>query len=65
MMVLARAPFGSATTSDAHYKALAMKKYDAFWESHGSSNFSDEFKDLFQGMIFLNPTKRPTLNQIL
>ena len=60
-------PFGQATPKDAHYKALAMGKEASFWKAHsrtkkgGENFFSQDFRDLMQGMMQLDPNQRWTM----
>ena len=64
-----RPPFASANPSDPHYKLLAANRAELFWQAHaeaesGNDLYSEEFKDLFQKMMTLKPTNRPTLDEI-
>ncbi len=66
-----RPPFRSAKPNDHHYNLLASQEFSTFWELHaevesdGQDRFSADFKDLFQSMMALSPSKRPTIKQIL
>lgn len=65
-----RPPFASANPQDPHYRLLAAKHYDHFWNAHaeaeeGNDMYSGEFKDLFQKMMSLNPAHRPTVEEIM
>ena len=61
IMVAEHPPFTTASPSDPFYRCLAAKKYDMFWEAQGQNKeggadfFTDEFKDLFQSMVVLDP----------
>jgi len=50
---------------------LAGKRGDIFWRTHcknkegGEAFFSDEFKDLIENMLKLEPCQRPTISQIM
>ena len=70
MILSQRAPFGVAKPSDRHYRMLAEGRFEDFWLAHAEVNngtdiFSAEFKDLFQKMMSVIPTQRPTIEQIL
>lgn len=67
-----RPPFSSAHPSDPHYKMISSgdrQKMNLFWQAHaeasGSDIYSDDFKDLFEKMMSMDPSKRLTLGQIL
>ena len=50
------------------YKLIANKKIELFWEmtekSLGINDFSPEFKKLFIKMVDINPSRRPTIEDI-
>ena len=58
-------PFESATYSDEKYKFIIKGQYDRFWKYFNHIDVSDEFKDLINGLIRLNPSKRLTTEEIL
>jgi 5'-AMP-activated protein kinase catalytic alpha subunit len=65
-----RPPFSSANPQDPHYRLIAAKRSDIFWQAHaeaedGNDIYTPEFKDLFEKMMSLNPTQRPTIEEIL
>lgn len=62
-------PFLRANWSDRYYKVVAQNNLDKFWKMHLNSNgvkkeFSDSFKDLCGRMLALNPSERPSLEEI-
>ena len=67
-----RPPFESAKPNNVHYSLLASGESAVFWELHedfdeeqAQIRFSAEFKDLFEKMMALDPSKRPTIEEIL
>ena len=46
------------------YKDIIKKKYDDFWKRVGITK-DEDFKNLFEKMIDVNPLKRPSINEIL
>lgn len=65
-----RPPFTSANPQDPHYRLIAASRAEIFWQAHseaenGTDIYSAEFKDLFEKMMSLNPSNRPTVAQIL
>jgi serine/threonine protein kinase len=62
--------FLKAETSDPYYKNLAGNRPDKFWREHIKSKggdisyFSDEFKDLVNGLFSYNPCHRLTISEI-
>lgn len=65
-----RPPFTSANPTDPHYRLIAANRAEIFWQAHaeaenGTDIYSAEFKDLFEKMMSLNPSNRPTVQQIL
>lgn len=69
VMITQRPPFNAASPDDPHYKLIAGKRADLFWQAHeeaeGVDIYSDEFKNLFEGMLAFNPKERFTVSQIL
>lgn len=55
-------PFEHAKNNDMFWKLLSKKEYDKFWEIFG--DFSEEFKDLIQGMLHENPAYRMQLRHV-
>jgi len=68
IMVSGHPPFVNTMPEDKHYKCLAANRADLFWKIHcktkGEAYFSDEFKDLVQSMLQLDPTHRPSLSEV-
>ena len=62
-----RPPFRSAKPSDPHYKLIATGETQTFWSLHAEVDddqrdiYSPQFKDLFEKMLSLIPTRRPTV----
>ena len=71
IMVAQHPPFTSAIPSDPFYRCLAGKRGDIFWRTHSKSKpdgdkfFSEEFKDLVETMLKLEPGQRPTMAEVL
>jgi len=67
-------PFAKADPkSDPHYKLLCAGRHDVFWKAHergkpkqaGKENFfSEEFRDLINAILNVDPATRPTIEQI-
>jgi serine/threonine protein kinase len=62
-------PFLKASCTDRYYKVVAQNDLDKFWKMHLNSNgvkkeFSDSFKDLCGRMFSLNPSERPTIDEV-
>lgn len=68
-MVTKAHPFGNAKRQDPWYKMLVyMDEANKFWHEHTFRKrirFSDDFKSLVTVMLAYDPTRRPTLNEIL
>lgn len=58
-------PFESTTYSDEKYKFIIKGRYNKFWEFFNNIEISDEFKDLINSLISLNPAKRLSTDEIL
>lgn len=58
-------PFINTSFSDEKYKFIIKKNYERFWEFFNNIEISDEFKDLINNLIGLNPSQRFTIEQIL
>ena len=58
-------PFESATYSDEKYKFIIKGRFSQYWEFFNYINISDEFKDLINNLISINPSKRLTIDEIL
>ena len=70
IMVAQHPPFTSATPNDPFYRCLAANRADIFWKNHcqnkenGDAFFSEEFKQIIQGMLQLDPSHRPSIPDI-
>ena len=58
-------PFESPTYSDEKYKFIIKGNYNRFWEFFNYIDISEEFKDLINHLLSLNPTKRLSTEEIL
>ena len=58
-------PFERASFTDDKYRFIVKKNYSRFWENFSSIELSDEFKDLINNLICLNPTQRLDIDKIL
>jgi len=70
IMLLQRPPYECAhPQQNPHYEMLAAGRADLFWQAHEASPppnpLSAEFKDLFEKMQTLNPSKRPSVAEII
>ena len=54
---------GKIILDDVKYLALKNGNFNEFWSD--INDFSDDLKDLLNKMWDLNPTKRPSINQII
>ena len=58
-------PFESANYSDDKYKFIIKGRYPKFWENFNKFDISNEFKDLINRLLSLNPSKRLTTDEII
>ena len=58
-------PFNSANYSDEKYKFIIKGRFKKFWDYFKNVKISDEFKDLINKLISLNPSKRLSTDEIL
>ena len=58
-------PFQRASSSDEKYRYIIRRNFRRFWEFFNYIKISDEFKDLINNMICINPEQRLDLDQIL
>jgi len=71
IMVAQHPPFTTAQPSDPFYRCIAANRADIFWKTHcknkpnGLEFFSDEFKDLIQSMLQLDPSHRPSMAEVM
>ena len=61
-MMVGAPPFEQAKSNDQFWKLLSRKEYDRFWENFG--DFSEDFKDLIQGMLNDNPANRMQMRHV-
>lgn len=69
IMVAEHPPFTAAQPSDPFYRCIAANRSDIFWKTHMKEKpdgfFSDEFKDLVQNMLHLDPSSRLNMEQVM
>ena len=70
VIITQRPPFASAHPSDPHYRLVAAGQAATFWQAHaeaeqGNDIYTAEFKDLFEKMMALDPSNRPSLQEVL
>lgn len=71
IMVSAHPPFSTAEPQDPFYRCIAASRADIFWRTHckskenGEKFFSEEFKDIVQAMLQLDPAHRPSIPEVL
>ena len=71
IMVSAHPPFSAAEPNDPFYRCIAASRADIFWRTHckskenGEKFFSEEFKDIVQAMLQLDPAHRPSIPEVL
>ena len=58
-------PFINASFSDEKYRYIVKKNYERFWEFFSDIEISEEFKDLINKLISINPSQRLEIKQIL
>ena len=58
-------PFVTPTFSDEKYRFIIKRQFDRFWRFFNHIKISDEFKDLINKLISLNPATRLTTDEIL
>lgn len=69
IMVTQNCPFIRAEPSDRSYAKILADNWTDFWNAHykfvgSESVFSEDFKDLFEKMVAVNPEDRLTIRQI-
>jgi serine/threonine protein kinase len=67
-------PFAKADPkADPHYKLIVANRQDVFWKAHERNKpkvegrdtfYSEEFKDMLNAMLAVDPNNRPTIEQI-
>jgi len=64
-------PFNKAEPKDFYYKCIAANRIDIFWNSHAKNLkekagiLTKDFKKLFQAMVQLDSSQRPTMSEIM
>lgn len=65
IMVAGFPPFARPHMSDWWFNKLATGKAHLFWQAHcRNATFSDEFKDLIERMLIVDPAKRATISDV-
>lgn len=70
IMVSQHPPFTTAQPQDPFYRCLAASRADIFWKTHcksksnGDAFFSEDFKDIVQAMMQLDPAHRPSILEV-
>jgi len=68
IMMAQHPPFTMATVKDPFYKLIAGNRSDLFWKTHSQDKpvgyYSEEFKDLINCMLQLDPNHRPTISEV-
>lgn len=65
IIVMGIFPFQEAIKDDYYYKLLLSGKKEKYWKKTGGDELSLEFKDLIEKMVNHDPTKRPTIKELL
>lgn len=71
IMVAQHPPFTTAQPNDPFYRCIAANRADIFWKTHcknkkgGEAFFSEEFKQLIETMLQLDPVHRPSMAEVL
>ena len=71
IMVAQHPPFTTAQPNDPFYRCIAANRADIFWKTHcknkanGEAYFSEEFKQLIETMLQLDPVHRPSMAEVL
>jgi len=59
-------PFDTAKLSDPRFLRIAENRYDTFWASFENiCDFPEDFKDLINNMLQLNPLQRLSMADIV
>lgn len=64
ILVSGELPFEDPTKEDPFYCFIHEDKWESYWESVNCQNLSKEFKEMFEGMVCKDPSKRLTIDQI-
>ena len=71
MLAVGKEPFKEAKKNDPFYRAIATGRTDLFWKHHcsefpeGEATLSSELKTLIESLLSLDPTNRPSIEQIM
>jgi len=65
IIVMGIFPFNEAKSDDYYYKLLLSGKTEKYWKRTGGDQISPEFKDLFERMVNHDPSKRPTIKELI
>ena len=65
VITIGNCPFLNASFSDETYRYIIKKNYERFWEFFSDIEISEEFKDLINKLININPSQRLDIEQIL
>lgn len=71
ILVAGHPPFTTAQPNDPFYRCMAASRADIFWRTHckskdeGDKFFSDDFKQIVQACMQLDPNHRPTISEVL
>ena len=60
--------FDSSEENDDRYSLIKqgnVNSYKSYWDKFKLLSLSEDFKDLYQGMVAYDPSKRPTFDEIL
>jgi serine/threonine protein kinase len=58
-------PFAEAKDDDYYYKLIRSGQLEKYWQKTNGTNLSPEFKDLVLSMLSHDPSKRPTIEQVI
>lgn len=73
IMLSGTPPFAKADPkNDPHYKLLCINRHETFWKAHernkpkaeGQNFYSEEFKNMMNAMLAMDPAVRPTLTEV-
>ena len=68
IIVFGKYPFGAATKYDPGYKLIMQKQFKQYWDNDQRSQqfkASEEFKDLFNQLVFYDSSFRPSIAKII
>jgi serine/threonine protein kinase len=71
ILVAGHPPFTTAEPKDPFYRCVAASRADIFWRTHcknkeeGDKFFSEDFKDIIQACLQLDPAHRPSIGEVL